>query len=180
MIVMKIHKSCQIVCLLLAALMASALAGCVGGDVKSGISKRLSLDCSSAEIMQSYDSHGGFLGDGTSFYALQFSDSSQAERISTSGDWKPLPLTDTLKAVAWGEQDDEHDFAPMIIKDNDWDHPLIPKVENGYYFFLDRHSNATDPKDDSMLLDESRPSYNFTLAIYDTDSDILYYSQVDT
>lgn len=172
----------RIVSLLPAALIAGILlAGCGSkAGIQSGISKRLSIDCSSARITQSYDSHGGFLGDGTSFYALQFSDGSQVATISASSEWKPLPLTDTLKTVAWGLQDDEHDFAPMIIKDNDWEHPLIPEVTNGYYFFRDRHSYATDPKDDSMLLDESRPSYNFTLAIYDTDANMLYYSELDT
>lgn len=176
---MKINRIISL--LVVAGIAAMLLAGCGGSaGIKSGISKRLSLDCSSAEITESYDSHGGFLGDGTSFYALQFADGSQVAQISGSTEWKPLPLTDTLKTVAWGLQDDEHDFAPMIIKDNDWDHPLIPHVENGYYFFRDRHSYATDPKDDSMLLDESRPSYNFTLAIYDTDTDILYYSELDT
>ena len=157
------------------------LTGCGGKDsLKASVAKKLSIDCSSAVITEKYDSHGGFLGDGTSFYALQFKGGSQAETIKASEDWKPFPLPDSLKTVAWGLQDDEHDFAPMIIKDNDWDHPLIPQVQNGYYFFRDRHSYATDPKDDSMLLDESRPSYNFTLAIYDTDTDTLYYAEVDT
>ena len=172
----------RIISLLLAAAIAAiSLAGCGRtAGIKSVISKRISIDCSSAEITDSYDSHGGFLGDGTSFYALQFSDASAVARISGSKEWKPLPLTDTLQTVAWGLQDDEHDFAPMIIKDNDWDHPLFPRVENGYYYFRDRHSFATDPSDDSMLLDGSRPSYNFTLAVYDTDANVLYYSELDT
>ena len=49
-----------------------------------------------------------------------------------------------------------------------------------YYFFFDRHSDATNPKDDSAFLDESRPSYNFTVAIYDSDTNMLYYARVDT
>ncbi len=102
------------------------------------------------------------------------------EAIQASDEWKPFPLSDSLKTAIWGLQDEGHDYAPMIIKDNDWDNPLIPQVENGYYFFRDRHSFAADPKDDSAFLDESRPSYNFTIAIYDTDTNMLYYSEFDT
>ncbi len=175
---MKIRR---MICVLLAVVIAaSALSGCGSRKFKSAISGQLSIDCTSAEITEKYDSHGRFLGDGTSYYRLEFSDGSQVAKISESDKWSPLPLPESLQAVAWGLQDDEYDFAPMIIRDNDWDSPLIPRVENGYYYFFDRHSDATDPKDYSMLLDESRPSYNFTLAIYDTEANILYFSEVDT
>ena len=172
----------RILCAVAALAIVAAFAGCGAGykSELSQISKTLSVDCSGTEIKSHYDSHGGFLGDGTSFYALQFSDDSAAEKIKSSSDWKPFPLPDSLKTVVWGLQDDEHDYAPMIIKDNDWNHPLIPQVENGYYFFFDRHSDATNPKDDSAFLDESRPSYNFTVAIYDSDTNMLYYARVDT
>ena len=43
---------------------------------------------------------------------------------------------------------------------------------------MDRSSESTDNTDDSMLL--SRYSFNFTIAIYDTDTDILYYFEYDT
>ena len=170
----------RIICAVLALAILAALAGCGSKSELKNISKILSVDCSDAEIVSQYDSHGGFHGDGTSFYALQCSDSSTLEAIQASDEWKPFPLSDSLKTAIWGLQDEEHDYAPMIIKDNDWDNPLIPQVENGYYFFRDRHSFAADPKDDSAFLDESRPSYNFTIAIYDTDTNMLYYSEFDT
>ena len=170
----------RILCALLALAVIAALAGCGTKNDLKQISKILSVDCAGAEVVTKYDSHGGFLGDGTLFYALQFSDGSAVDAIKASGDWKPFPLSDSLKTAIWGWQDDEHDYAPLIIKDNDWDNPLIPQVENGYYFFRDRHSYAADPKDDSAFLDESRPSYNFTVAIYDTDTNMLYYSEFDT
>jgi len=56
--------------------------------------------------------------------------------------------------------------------------PAIPEVDNGYYYFRDRHYQSTDPTDDSGVL--GRASYNFTIAIYDTDSKILYYMELDT
>ena len=56
--------------------------------------------------------------------------------------------------------------------------PVIPEVENGYYYFLDRHSQSTNPKYDSGVL--GRASYNFTIAIYDEDRQTLYYAELDT
>jgi hypothetical protein len=54
----------------------------------------------------------------------------------------------------------------------------IPEITNGYYYFYDRFEDSSDPLNDSELLERS--SYNFTLAIYDADSQILYYCEVDT
>ena len=54
----------------------------------------------------------------------------------------------------------------------------MPKVEKGYYFFYDRHSESSDPFDSSEVLDRS--SLNFTVAVYDTETDKLYYAEMDT
>ncbi len=172
---------------LIGAIIAIAIAsmllnGCMSRK-ESGmrhISETLSIDCSSAELISKYDSHGGFHGDGTSFYELRFRDTSQVTNISGSDDWNEFPLSDNAASLIWGLQTEYEDASPLVTKDNDWDNPLFPKVEHGYWFFLDRHSYATDPKDDSHVLDSSRPSFNFTVAIYDTDSNTLYYSEFDT
>ena len=62
---------------------------------------------------------------------------------------------------------------------NTYDDDLeIPQIENGYYYFYDRHDEATDPYDDSEFL--ARFSFNFTLAIYDSDTNTLYLCEYDT
>lgn len=179
MIAMKIKK---LICAVLALAAVAVLAGCGAGNksLLKSISKTLSIDCSGAEVISQYDSHGGFHGDGTSFYALRFRDGSAAKEIAGSAEWREFPLSDSAVSIIWGSQTEEGNDPPLLIRDNDWNHPLFPRVEHGYWFFLDRHSFATDPKDDSQVLDESRPSYNFTVAVYDTDSNILYYSELDT
>lgn len=63
------------------------------------------------------------------------------------------------------------------IHDSDYN-PVVPKIENGYYCFVDRHSQSKDKKDDSPLL--NRYSINCSLAIYDTDTNLLYYLELDT
>ena len=54
----------------------------------------------------------------------------------------------------------------------------IPQIENGYYNFYDRASKNKNNNDDSKLFD--RYSFNFSLAIYDADTDRLYYFEFDT
>ncbi len=44
--------------------------------------------------------------------------------------------------------------------------PSFPEVEQGYYYFRDRHSQSQDPTDDSELF--GRGSWNFILAVYDS------------
>ena len=54
----------------------------------------------------------------------------------------------------------------------------IPPVGSGYSWFRDRHRESEDPADPAGLFD--RYSYNFDLAVYDTDTDTLYYVALDT
>ena len=54
----------------------------------------------------------------------------------------------------------------------------MPAIDNGYYMFKDRHSESKDSRDDSELFD--RNSYNFSIAIYDCDTDKMYYFEFDT
>lgn len=161
-------------------LIAACLTGCIGGNPSPNkrVSQALGIPCDAATVLSEYDSHGGFHGDGTCFYALKFDEASAAEQIAASGDWRPLPLTDNLAALVWGKEIGDVTYQAAVIRDNDWNHPLIPSVEHGYYFFLDRHSQSTDVKNDTHLLE--RTSLNFTVAVYDTDTDTLYYSEVDT
>lgn len=54
----------------------------------------------------------------------------------------------------------------------------IPYIENGCYYFWDRHSESTDPTSDTNLF--SRSSYNFSLLLYDLDDSMLYFFEFDT
>ena len=53
--------------------------------------------------------------------------------------------------------------------------PLLPGIANGFYRLIDRHSDAGDGQN---LLE--RASLNVTLAVYDADSDTLYFCEMDT
>ena len=56
-------------------------------------------------------------------------------------------------------------------------HPFIPEVENGYYLLIDEQAEEGKATGADIL---HRASFNFTLGIYDSDADILYYFELDT
>lgn len=58
------------------------------------------------------------------------------------------------------------------------DEVSIPEIQDGYYYFYDRHSESTNPYDDSELF--QRFSFNFTFAIYDQSSNQIYLIEYDT
>ena len=89
--------------------------------------------------------------------------------------WSPFPPDDTVQALlyGWTEENAQEitSIGPFLTDDNG--DPLVPKITNGYYLLIDRQEETTTP-----LL--SRPSLNFTLAVYDSDKDTLYYCKMDT
>lgn len=128
---------------------------------------------SEGTVLMDEDTHGGFHGDGQTLVEILFDDpEALAARLAENGDWQALPLTENLQTAVygsatvgslvwgWGEKDE------------------LPAIENGYYYFYDRHSESKDPKSDRELF--SRYSYNFTIALYDADSGHLYYYKLDT
>lgn len=134
-------------------------------DPISNISEQLDVDVSAGTVVSEWDTHGGFHGDGTTFMEIRFSDGGCLNEIALSPAWAPLPLTPNLRELVSRLRDPE-------------DAPLLPHVSNGYYCFIDRFYTATDPKDDTNVL--RRGSFNFTLAVYDADTNILYYIEEDT
>ncbi|WP_010291919.1 hypothetical protein [Clostridium senegalense] len=47
----------------------------------------------------------------------------------------------------------------------------IPEVENGYWYFVDRHRESDDSLSDAKIF--YRGSFNITVAIYDIDKNVL-------
>ncbi len=145
-------------------------------SISSEISKTIGVDVSVGEVISKSDSHGGFHGDGATVIEIQLNDTSISDQIKDNEDWNTLPLTENLTSLVYGVQTESSSVGPMIHSGDGA--PVIPEVVNGYYYFLDRHFQSTNPKDDSEVLD--RASYNFTIAIFDTDQQTLYYMELDT
>lgn len=143
------------------------------------ISEDLQINASRGTVLENRDSHGGWLGDGESFVKISFSEADHPiieKAILFNDSWKPLPLTEDLELCIYGGTIGNHSYAPMF--QNDTGDPLLPSIEHGYYFFEDRFKDSADPSDDTNL--RFRSTWNFTLAIYDTDTATLYYLLFDT
>lgn len=151
---------------------------CNSKDSTRKISNTLDIDLSSGTILQSEDSHGWF-GDGITYLEMTFSDAEAEfiiETIKLNEGWNTLPLTDTLNIAVYGSEAPKLSKGPYLTFDDG--KPIFPIIENGYYFFKDRHSNSLDIKDETNLL--NRGSHNFTIAIYDVDNNRLHYCESDT
>lgn len=121
----------------------------------------ISLPCGLVE--QAWDSHGGFHGDGETLAVIV------TELTRPQGPyWHPLPLTDNLKTL----------LSRSGLEGMDVMAQTVPGIEQGFYYFRDRHSESQDPASDDGILD--RYSYNLTLAVYDSGTGTLYVWLLDT
>lgn len=124
------------------------------------ISKEIGIDVKNGKLVSKKNTHDGFLGDGTTSIAIDFSDNETEKQILKNADWKPFPLDETIKDLLTFDSDFE--FAPFV-----------EKIENGYYILIDRQEDQT-----ADIL--SRGSYNFTAAFYDTDKQVMFFWKLDT
>ena len=123
-------------------------------------------------VIDEEDTHGGFLGDGSYYLILDCSEKRE-QAMELIEDWKPLPLTENLQLIMYGGEKDGVHYIYYLAEEAHW-----PIINNGVYKFVDRHSEAVDESDDTNLF--NRYSYNFTIAVYDFDTDKLYYFEFDT
>ena len=157
---------------------SALLVGSISSDEKSGISQATGIDVTDGEMV-SLESETGFHGDGTSIAVIRFSDDTALRQIEDAADWRPLPLDETTQALVYGVSRASDDGAfvwsdgPYLTDDEGA--CLIPSIETGYYWFLDRHDAAGE---DSDIL--GRASLNFSVALYDSGSDTLYFATLDT
>lgn len=121
-------------------------------------------------VVDEADSHGGFHGDGSYYLILDCSENREKAVENIKG-WKQLPLSSNLQLIMYGDESGAYGYNLAEVA-------KIPEVTNGYYYFCDRHSESTDSSDDTNLF--ARASFNFTLAIYDSDADRMYYFEFDT
>ena len=162
-------------------LSAAALAGCAAPPAEASLDEALGLDLAGCTVRMDSDTHGGFHGDGETAVILTWEDGSGVEtQIAQSDAWQPLPLPKELTAVFYGYAYEEdgwsYSWGPLAVDEDGA--PLFPAVENGYYFFLDRHSESAEAESPADLWD--RASFNFTAALYDADRGALYYYELDT
>ncbi|MEA4919759.1 MAG: hypothetical protein VB078_02365 [Clostridiaceae bacterium] len=117
----------------------------------------------SFSIAESIDTHGGLLNDGKEFIKYEGFDKSEILRAVSTKGWHSLPIPDTVSCILYGGE--------LHARYTD----RIPEVKSGYWYFKDRQNNMGDI---SVIF--TRPSANFTVAVYDSAHNSLYYFRYDS
>jgi len=155
--------------ILLAAAMATfalaALAACSPNEAAKPMAE-LGLDVKGTRVINSYDTHGGIHGDGVAYYCVGYEDAHNLAAIEANPAWHPLPMSDNVTNAVYS----------VMVAENGA--PLFPVIMSGYYYFEDRHDQSTDPLSDADL--NARASYNFTVALYCTNTNVVHYAAIDS
>ncbi len=118
-------------------------------------------------------SHGVFLGNGA--LTVEFDCTEISESVMQKmKDWEILPLSENLQLIMYGGTRNGVSYDGYNLAERYG----IPEISNGCYFFLDRHSEASNVNDVASLFD--RGSFNFSLLLYDFDNAKLYFFEFDT
>ena len=123
-------------------------------------------------VVEELEDYGGFPADGSHYLILDCSTNKQ-KALDIIKDWKKLPLSENLNIVMFGGEKDGLRYGYKLAKE-----AHMPKVNNGYYIFENSQLKGKDKSDDSELLNGY--SLNFEIAVYDCDTDRLYYFEYDS
>ena len=121
------------------------------------------------------DTHGGFHGDGTSYYKLVFSETEKLESVladmaDQEEAWHSLPMPEEISQLIhmpYGEEMDRTVHEQI----NDWIEKELPGFRSGYWYFKDRNTDDHSP---------SGAARNYTIAIYDLGTKQFYYYEYDS
>ena len=157
--------------LLTAAIMCVSLVACGERTPQEIVSRELGIDVSGGTEISYEDTHGGFHSDGDTLITLQFDDNSLTYAIKENSKWREFPIDETTKAIVYGLQKENCQYSPIL--NDGMGNALMPEIQNGYYILIDRQTET-----DTDILE--RPSFNFTVGLYDADTNIMYFSKLDT
>lgn len=120
-------------------------------NLKEDAARHLQLNLDNATVLEEWDTHGGFHGDGETFVKLSCPDGFEQ---SFGSEWKPLPLEGEAYPYfyEWGG----------VFEYPETDKRCIPEVKNGYWYF------------------KNTGALNWDFAIYDCDENILYFYEFDS
>ncbi len=119
----------------------------------------LSVDFSEGEVINSFDTHGGFHGDGVTYLEMKMPYSFE-DQLEYNEKWHSLPMPENIREIC-DLKIDKHNG-----KNSE---STVPDVRSGYFYYLDRdtHNSFDFPM-------------NFTVAVYDCDTYMIYYCKIDT
>ena len=142
--------------MIIAFLLLFSGCGCLGAfdeeaKMKNKVENNLGVSVEGAAVVEYWDNHGGFHGDGEAFVKL-----SCEEDFEKGLDlkWRSLPLEGEAYRYfyEWGG----------LFEHPETGERVIPEIENGYWYF------------------ESTGAMNWIFALYDCDENILYFYEYDS
>lgn len=151
-----------------------SLTACGSQDPQEIVSEALGVDASTGSTMSSMDTHSGN-GDGTSFVVLHFDGDEMMKQIKADAAWQPFPLDETVQTLVYGVSDATSSIGPFLTDEDG--KALVPEIANGYYRLIDRQVEEDQATGADTL---NRASFNFTVGLYDTDTNTLYCCELDT
>lgn len=157
-------------------LMVLLISGCSIESNQAYIAKQINIEMLDVLSVEHMDDHGGFHGDGQKFAKIEFDKINGLNilsQIEKDDRWNKLPLTENLNLIMYGGVKDNIEYTDKFAEKLG-----IPEMKNGYWYFIDRHSESIQPEKDMELFD--RHSFNFTLAMYNANDNILYFFEFDT
>lgn len=151
-----------------------SLAACGSREPQEIVSEALGVDSSTGSTMSSMDTHSGN-GDGISCVVLHFDGNEMIKQIEADDAWQPFPLDETVQTLVYGVSDAENSIGPFLTDEDG--KALVPEIKNGYYRLIDRQVEQDTATGADIL---NRASFNFTVGLYDTDTNMLYCCELDT
>lgn len=161
----------KILLCLLSGICLLCITGCGNKTTDEYIKDKIDIDISYCTIEDEQDTHGGFHGDGDYIVKANCSEEQQKILNQLNG-WNELPLSENLKLIMYGGERDGITYLYNLAQKAN-----IPEINNGYYYFLNRKSDAVNEYSDDIF---DKYSFNFTLVLYDKDNSMFYYYEFDT
>lgn len=129
-----------------------------------------------------FDTHGGFLGDGTSYFSFQLAEEGKAQMgtILQKEGWHPLPaagqimdeLEELLGSMVFGKYITEADSARLLAE--------IGQVSVGGWFFYDKSDKESLTNMNlAWTFGSEHRLANFVIAVYDSVTGKIYYFEED-
>jgi hypothetical protein len=133
-----------------------------------------------------YDDYGGFHNDGMKLYKFVFTPEGKKSFVSyieKQKSWKNIPLSQAYQALIYGGE--VKDFSGNITEFEGFAKGVgLPKISKGFWKAIGDRSVVTARFIDYENLDTKTlinlKSFDFYLAIYDTEKGVLYMLKVNT
>ena len=141
------------------------------------LSRALGIRIPSDSALVIEDSHGGFHNDGVLMVRTEFEDEKAKEivtQIKNNQDWKATPLPENIKLILYGgEMGSNSSYVSDLAQKN-----KMPEINEGHWLFIDRKDGKKKITAGEELL--SSYSSNYTVGLYDTQTNSLYYFESDS